>query len=624
VERPIMDPNTDRAGCLYGCIDRRLGHRHQRPILERPLVRTGQDTAYQLARAQDNPQSNQAPSGPGQDGQSDDRQHHHHCVCQQIRRHTVTSTDGVGTADLGALPCDRNQTQDDIRPISIQSSGCTFAADGGAIGMEHRPTVLSGVGPPLGPTPRRSLRLIKQRQNDSVLLMETGHESDGDGCTEASLDRPGQLVPLPSLEHHPASSGTPSAGAARSNHHHAALDDNNLVSNACSDGNRRADSSPTSPGPSRTRKRKRCTVQEPTLETDGVADKRLRRMVDDGLSAECARDLIDASIAPTTAKRYRSVQRTFITWARSAGRDPDILDIPTVVDYLYNGWRMSGWKLHTMNTNKCAILALYQEDNKLFNDHVYTKQLYTLARRQELKKVKNIPVDISPVLALFRSWGPNESLSLNDLVSKLAWLLGVCGFLRPDDVRCIDVAKSKVNKEGILVVHLVAPKEKVDGESTAVDVHISPVSDSLVCPVQAYLTYLSRLPPNLPPLRHHKHTETSPRPDTVPLLRFLDNPSEALAPRTISEKMNSLTRLMELPSGTTVPRCRAIGSTLAAFHGVSEDKVKTHGRWSPLSGTFEKFYRLTRNSTINFSSVVLAGSGSTASVPGRLRRRMNR
>ncbi|KAG0374138.1 hypothetical protein BGX24_010802 [Mortierella sp. AD032] len=52
-------------------------------------------------------------------------------------------------------------------------------------------------------------------------------------------------------------------------------------SNSCSDDNRRADSGPTSHGPSRTRKRKRCTVQEPALDTDSMADKRLHRVVHD-------------------------------------------------------------------------------------------------------------------------------------------------------------------------------------------------------------------------------------------------------------------------------------------------------------------------------------------------------
>ncbi|KAH7054874.1 hypothetical protein BKA57DRAFT_420267 [Linnemannia elongata] len=260
---------------------------------------------------------------------------------------------------------------------------------------------------------------------------------------------------------------------------------------------------------------------------------------------------------------------------------------------------------------------MYQEENHLFNNHPYAKHLVTLVKRKDLKKIKNTPVDISPVLALFRKWGPNESLSLDNLVCKLAWLLGVCGFLRPDDVRCINVTGSTIDDAGILSLHVVAPKEKVDGVSTEVQVHISPVSDPLICPVQAYLAYLSRLPTKLTTLPHHKATRATPRPKTVPLLRHQDDPSQALNTSTIGTKMNSITDHMTWPPNTIRPRCRAIGSTLAAFHNVSVDDVKEHGRWSPLSATFEKFYRLNRNSTINFSSIVLAGSGSTASVSGR-------
>ncbi|KAF9536608.1 hypothetical protein EC957_010316, partial [Mortierella hygrophila] len=132
---------------------------------------------------------------------------------------------------------------------------------------------------------------------------------------------------------------------------------------------------------------------------------------------------------------------------------------------------ISGWKLKTINTNKCAILALYQEDNKIFNDHHYTKQLYTLARRQELKKVKSIPVVISPVFVLVRAG-------------------------------CIDVTKSKVNAEGIFVVHIVALKEKVDGKSTT-------------------------------------HTRMNPHPDTVLLLRFLGDSSKPIKPAIGEDELDN-------------------------------------------------------------------------------------
>jgi len=340
-------------------------------------------------------------------------------------------------------------------------------------------------------------------------------------------------------------------------------------------------------------------------------------MVEEGLSPTCAQSLLDASIAPATARRYAAIQRTFTSWMQAEGKDPDKFDVPAIVEFLFRGWTSSDWKPQTINANKCAILALYQEQNDLFNNHPYARHLATLVKRKDLKSIKNTPVDISPILTLFRSWGPNDSLALDNLVSKLAWLLGVCGFLRPDDVRCINVARSSVNSAGILSLQVVAPKEKVDGSSTVVKVLISPVSDPLICPVQAYTAYLARLPSELTTIRHHKSTRATPRPDTVPLLRHQDDPSQALSASTIGTKMNCITDHMSFPPDTTRPRCRAIGSTLAAFHDVSVDEVKKHGRWSPLSATFEKFYRLNRNSAINFSSIVLAGSGSTASVSGR-------
>ena len=73
------------------------------------------------------------------------------------------------------------------------------------------------------------------------------------------------------------------------------------------------------------------------------------------------------------------------------------------------------------------------------------------------------------------------------------------------------------------------------------------------------------------------------------------------------------------PEATTSAVCRNFTTLLAIGleQTVSADDVKTHGRWSPLSGTFEKFYRLNRNSAINLSSVILASSGSTAFVSGR-------
>ncbi|KAG0201676.1 hypothetical protein BGX33_010171, partial [Mortierella sp. NVP41] len=276
------------------------------------------------------------------------------------------------------------------------------------------------------------------------------------------------------------------------------------------------------------------------------------------------------------------------------GRDPEEFSILHIVEFLYTGWTEKEWSPSTVDIYKCAILAMYDIDNKTFNRHRYTIQFNTMVKRQDLKEVKSTPVGIAPVLPLFRNWGPNESLSLDNLVSRTAWLLGVCGFMRPDDIRCIEVSKSKVEPNGSLSLAVIAPKEKADGSGVKPNVCISPVQDPLICPVQACTAYLARLPQDLSAQRHHKHTRLTPRPDCVPLFRHLHDPSQAIDACTIGSKQQGITLHMRLPPGATAPKCRAIGSTLAAFHGVASDEVKKHGRWSPLSGTFEKFYRLNR------------------------------
>ncbi|KAG0282528.1 hypothetical protein BGZ96_000382, partial [Linnemannia gamsii] len=153
-------------------------------------------------------------------------------------------------------------------------------------------------------------------------------------------------------------------------------------------------------------------------------------------------------------------------------------------------WTKSGWSPSTVNVNKCAVLALYDVDNNTYNTHRYAVQFNAMVKRQELKVVKNTPVDITPVLSLFRTWGSNESLPLEDLVSKDCLALGI------------------------------APKDKTGGSSFETTVITSPTQDLLICPVNAYTSYLARLPKDLIALPHHKPTRLSPRPDCIPLFQI--------------------------------------------------------------------------------------------------------
>ncbi|KAF9084771.1 hypothetical protein BGX23_010253, partial [Mortierella sp. AD031] len=85
------------------------------------------------------------------------------------------------------------------------------------------------------------------------------------------------------------------------------------------------------------------------------------------------------------------------------GRDPEEFSIMHIVEFLYTGWTEKEWSPSTVDIYKCAILAMYDIDNKTFNRHRYTIQFNTMVKRQDLKEVKSTPIGIAPVLPLFRN-----------------------------------------------------------------------------------------------------------------------------------------------------------------------------------------------------------------------------
>lgn len=57
-------------------------------------------------------------------------------------------------------------------------------------------------------------------------------------------------------------------------------------------------------------------------------------------------------------------------------------------------------------------------------------------------------------------------------------------------------------------------------------------------------------------------------------------------------------------SSGSLPKARALGSTLAVQHGVTTDDAVLHGAWSSRS-VFDAFYRLSRRPTVNVTTATL-------------------
>jgi hypothetical protein len=121
------------------------------------------------------------------------------------------------------------------------------------------------------------------------------------------------------------------------------------------------------------------------------------------------------------------------------------------------------------------------------------KTYFQAVQESTIRAGRSRPVDIQPIIQHFHGLRPNHSMTLLDLTTKLCWLLGVCGFMRPTDIERINLHESVCKTfSDKVIVKVVAPKEKRLGQRIQKKIIIRQHDDPLLCPVAALQSYLSR------------------------------------------------------------------------------------------------------------------------------------
>ncbi|KAG2215404.1 hypothetical protein INT45_010424 [Circinella minor] len=110
------------------------------------------------------------------------------------------------------------------------------------------------------------------------------------------------------------------------------------------------------------------------------------------------------------------------------------------------------------------------------------------------------------------------------------------GFLHPSDLEHIDLTQCSISSEDILLLVIVAPKEKRR-------VYHSHVASTLVS------------------VRHPVFPQVSL---LVPLLRYVNHHDQALSSQCIGKYINQIIKFVGHPPGAPLPKARALGATLAA------------------------------------------------------------
>ena len=586
-------------GRLHGRLGLRMGNSSGQQIVQRIMVTSTPVETHQLQGVDDSLYRPSPTRSTRTHNQHNLGQHHDHSIHQPLRRDTVTGSDGAGDIVMGVVSEDRNEDQDDLRSIGIQSCRRTITTTNRATRMVHQQRMLSTIGRNVGTTPRRSLRLTRKPPTLSVYDLEAHNRRHRTRRSSTPLETTGQRLLMPSMESHPSHAAEDQTGEDHCNNSDTSVANSGVVPNDQDDGNcsTNLDTSPPSvAGPG---KRPRHTGKEPPLVVMRLEGKR-RRLLAKGWDPATASIVVDSPEMKGRQRSYARVQDRYIQWATARGVDAMEPQPAQLLNWLASGVSINNWSSTTVSSYKVAVIQMY-EDKTSFDDPDFNLFFKTLRRRQ-IKHTKELNIDIKPVVDYLLGLGPNEGLSISDLTKKLCWLLGTCGFLRPNDIECIDLSNNKFRVDRVAaILPIMIPKETRGGMRVCRYTTVKGHEDPLLCPVKALSEYLRRI-------EGHDDTFPHPKDPTVqyrPLIRDVRDMSRPVVTDTISNHIASISGKLALPDGEKLPRARALGSTAAIQQGASVDDVVVHGNWSS-SVLFDKFYRLHAATKTNFTSMVLA------------------
>ncbi|PVU89341.1 hypothetical protein BB561_005414 [Smittium simulii] len=101
--------------------------------------------------------------------------------------------------------------------------------------------------------------------------------------------------------------------------------------------------------------------------------------------------------------------------------DPDI-SAPQIINYLAELFTNKKLKIGTIKAYKSAILKLSDSPSEISMHPMFSGFIKVLDD-SSIRSFVRPEIDISPILELFREWGPTPNLSVKQLTSKLYWLL---------------------------------------------------------------------------------------------------------------------------------------------------------------------------------------------------------
>ncbi|KAI9271954.1 hypothetical protein BDA99DRAFT_433726 [Phascolomyces articulosus] len=319
-----------------------------------------------------------------------------------------------------------------------------------------------------------------------------------------------------------------------------------------------------------------------------------------GVDEDASNTLLNPAQNQRRTRQYQPIQRRYITWAQQHQIDPFTPNPIHLINFLAFGRVHQNWATSTCANYRSAILDLYHDTSAFHNNSTY-HEFFTALNEQTIRSFDKPHYDITPIIQHITNLGSNTTMRPIDLTRKLCFLLAITGFLRPSDIERIDDNKTSINSRGLRLI-IAVPKEKRRRQPIEKVITIKTHSITSLCPVQAYQDYKSRF--CQVPCRRSYPIPNGPHTIVHRLIRTVHNKGAPIGAERISNHIKVLLDLIPRPPETTRPKARALGSTAAVESGASLEDVLVHSSWLS-SSVFDTFYRLSRETATDFTSLVL-------------------
>lgn len=351
--------------------------------------------------------------------------------------------------------------------------------------------------------------------------------------------------------------------------------------------------------------RRQSREPEPPVAVGSMEHKR-RRLEEQGFNEDALAILFNPEAHPSK-RHYNRIQTAFLQWCEYHQLDAFNPNPAQLVNYFAFGHLTLKWQLATCLTYKSAILDLFEPNiRELIQSTKPFQDFFDNLKSLNVRSFDKPEFDLQPAIDLIYSWGANSDLSIENLTRKLCFLLAITGFLRYSDLHRINVDKTHVRSSALLRLVIDCPKEKRLGSPIEKVINIHGHPNPILCPIATYQAYLSRVASTA---CHGPHP-TRPSRTINFLIRNLNDFSRSVSTQTISRHVRFLLSKIHLTGGNPNARPlrpRAIGSTNAAINGANVEDILVHGSWAS-SAVFDNFYRLSRATVTNFTSMALSTS----------------